>query len=1076
MPHSLPGDASLVYVRKQAKQLKRQYRDRELGVCDLLRLLPRFVGASNDAVLDAGVSLQEIHHALALGYGFASWSALRRHIDGQRTQAGDRIPDIWRRAIFTGKNDDVQLTSGVNRQRRSYRDTKSGLTVFDDGFLLSHPSERPGEDERAVDLYPGLAELLGDQDFEISITLDARSAPMTLREGTSLQKFGVLLKLEMGAGTYNGGNIFFGFDCGLDGGNRPFCQFNWSYFVDEFDATGTDETVTLRRVGDTFSISDASNGSKFAMVAGPLTDHAVHADMNDAHSLISGMTVTGVTLCTLSPGDAPFPVDAGRFRQLSIESVALDRDVNIPPGGDGSSVIQGRVAAGGFAVAGAAVTLVRGGTETTHFADEDGHYRHRVGAGAYTVKAKAPGTFERLQVAEVADGKMLDIDFDLDRKAVELYVDIRAALGGDGTRARPFTTIQAALNLCSKGSVVRIAAGTYPDPVELIPDVAIIGAGADETFVTSDGFWGMAARPFIQHHYISWDAMLGKAVLPNVRLSAFTLDPKDVDERDFPTYDADEFTPVLQAVMAIDADDADTLARLLEETPGLANARIHAPDAWHEGTTLLVRAAFAARSDNSSEDGVRIAELLIDHGADLEAIGGQYLSHGYQPVAAAAWRNNIAFARPLLAAGADVNARNTLAINCALSQGRTEVIPFLLENGAKPTPHQMVRLGRIGELYGAIDSDPTILTMVDGAGRTILDIAVEMGLVDDVTRLIARGADPRRRDLSGIDALERAELRSQTGVIRALLEAGVEPSLMTAVVLDDIELGRRIVAADPGAIHRRFAQGWTPTDVAHVRGFEKIERWLRSLDTSYRRHYPAIMEQLAEDHTVRPLMARTPLPNTKIGFVQVPYRPSLNVTEAITVMAWVYPLQASQEGVILARSVQWPAPSAFVMRSLSDTFELHWTDHTTTALGHFVPPFFEWSHLCGTYDGDTMRVFLNGDAVDTRRVGRKTINSTRHPLQIGNAKGMMACCALIDGVMLWNRALPQSEIERQMAAPTDAPGLVGWWPLDVASGLVDRSANHNHGKLMGAGALWTEDLPHAANHQPNQVLWVEPDA
>ena len=50
-----------------------------------------------------------------------------------------------------------------------------------------------------------------------------------------------------------------------------------------------------------------------------------------------------------------------------------------------------------------------------------------------------------------------------------VYVDIAAAEGGDGSEAAPFTSIQAGLDAAgdADGSMVAVAAGTYPETLEL---------------------------------------------------------------------------------------------------------------------------------------------------------------------------------------------------------------------------------------------------------------------------------------------------------------------------------------------------------------------------------------------------------------------------------------------------------------------------------------------------------------------------------------------------------------------------------------------------------------------------------
>jgi len=88
----------------------------------------------------------------------------------------------------------------------------------------------------------------------------------------------------------------------------------------------------------------------------------------------------------------------------------------------------------------------------------------------------------------------------------------------------------------------------------------------------------------------------------------------------------------------------------------------------------------------------------------------------------------------------------------------------------------------------------------------------------------------------------------------------------------------------------------------------------------------------------------------------------------------------------------------------------------------------KWHHLALTYDGATMRFYLNG-----REQGSKKLDETRKPgkgnLRIGKrADGQFAVVGgLYDQVRVWNRALPANEIvqhAKQPAQLTSRDGLV----------------------------------------------------
>ncbi len=78
MTRILPQSPSLEYLRKEAKHLHRDYRDRNAEVCPVLRLHPRLNGLTDEQIFAAAISLQDVQHALALDYLCDSWLALIR--------------------------------------------------------------------------------------------------------------------------------------------------------------------------------------------------------------------------------------------------------------------------------------------------------------------------------------------------------------------------------------------------------------------------------------------------------------------------------------------------------------------------------------------------------------------------------------------------------------------------------------------------------------------------------------------------------------------------------------------------------------------------------------------------------------------------------------------------------------------------------------------------------------------------------------------------------------------------------------------------------------------------------------
>jgi hypothetical protein len=124
-------------------------------------------------------------------------------------------------------------------------------------------------------------------------------------------------------------------------------------------------------------------------------------------------------------------------------------------------------------------------------------------------------------------------------------------------------------------------------------------------------------------------------------------------------------------------------------------------------------------------------------------------------------------------------------------------------------------------------------------------------------------------------------------------------------------------------------------------------------------------------------------------------------------------------------------------------------------------PVNRWSHLAVTYDGTTLRLYVNGTQVSSRAV-TGTILTTTDPLWIGgNHPYGEYFQGLIDEVRVYDRALTPSEVRAEMSTPivssrtSVAAGLVGAYALDRGSGSVapDASGNANAGAILGA--TWT---------------------
>ena len=229
--------------------------------------------------------------------------------------------------------------------------------------------------------------------------------------------------------------------------------------------------------------------------------------------------------------------------------------------------LGGVVRAGDRAAAGVDLTISAAGelaamTRT----DSTGRYRFDLLPGSYELGS---GRGAGVQPAAVAlaekEQKVLDLQFaDF---GTQFHVDDDASPAGNGTRERPFRTIQEGLNATSFGDTVRLAPGTYDHPVKPVSGVTLLGAGPNKTTVTGEAHFWLAVRPFIRYHTRPGEkAALRAIALRDVAMEGFAFDGGE----EYPRRTAEQVADLLAMVMAINGEDVAAVRTLLAGNPGLA--------------------------------------------------------------------------------------------------------------------------------------------------------------------------------------------------------------------------------------------------------------------------------------------------------------------------------------------------------------------------------------------------------------------------------------------------------------------------------------------------------------------------
>jgi Concanavalin A-like lectin/glucanases superfamily len=150
------------------------------------------------------------------------------------------------------------------------------------------------------------------------------------------------------------------------------------------------------------------------------------------------------------------------------------------------------------------------------------------------------------------------------------------------------------------------------------------------------------------------------------------------------------------------------------------------------------------------------------------------------------------------------------------------------------------------------------------------------------------------------------------------------------------------------------------------------------------------------------------------AYVNVPSSSSLQLTSAMTLEAWVNPslLTGHWQDVIYKGNdnyyLEADSTSAKPATRCTSGGALFGTGALTTNT---------WTHLAGTYDGATLRLYVNGVQVSSRAQTGPVATST-NPLQIGGDSIYgQYFQGRIDEVRVYNRALSATEIQSDMNTP-----------------------------------------------------------
>jgi hypothetical protein len=194
--------------------------------------------------------------------------------------------------------------------------------------------------------------------------------------------------------------------------------------------------------------------------------------------------------------------------------------------------------------------------------------------------------------------------------------------------------------------------------------------------------------------------------------------------------------------------------------------------------------------------------------------------------------------------------------------------------------------------------------------------------------------------------------------------------------------------------------------------------------------------------------------------VSVPDSPELRFTEEFTLEAWVRPEGGSYEDPVVVKESSGKTAFGLGLGSREEYEAEGFIGEgsgSKAAVGGEKVRDYEWAHLAATWDGSTIRLYVDGELADTETATSPPA-SGEGSLKIGCDGPDGQFTGQIDEVRAYNRTLTGGEVAADMEAalqtPKEAP--VAAYSFDEGTGTTVADTTGDGHTATIEGAKWTE--------------------
>tara|TARA_B100000073_G_C23744615_1_gene574774 strand:- start:2244 stop:5030 length:2787 start_codon:yes stop_codon:yes gene_type:complete len=213
-------------------------------------------------------------------------------------------------------------------------------------------------------------------------------------------------------------------------------------------------------------------------------------------------------------------------------------------------------------------------------------------------------------------------------------------------------------------------------------------------------------------------------------------------------------------------------------------------------------------------------------------------------------------------------------------------------------------------------------------------------------------------------------------------------------------------------------------------------------------------------------------------YVQINDDNSIDISNGITISAWIYPTDIANKDGIISKRTSTENNGDWVLRFTSSA-KLKWlvwdgnSSNGSTSSNSSIS-LNTWSHVALTHNNstNTTKFYINGLLDATSSSLSKNIDGNNSNLFIGwdGQQGDKFFTGKIDEIRIWDNVRTQVEIKTNMHTELSGSenGLVAYYNMNGGSGttLIDNSNNSNNGtmKNMNASSDWVSNTLFAQNY------------